>query len=82
MPYYEVMWNPEPGGNVEHIAEHHLTPDDVVLGAASHSHFHASRTWDTAVVWDCEARGVGRAGLGNSILTSRWRETQKPLHIK
>ena len=29
MPYYEIVWNDEPGGNVEHIAEHGLTPDDV-----------------------------------------------------
>ena len=28
-PYYDIIWNPEPGGNVEHIAEHDLTPDDV-----------------------------------------------------
>lgn len=24
-----IVWNPEPGGNLEHIAEHDLTPDDV-----------------------------------------------------
>jgi len=29
MPYYEIVWNDEPGGNVEHIAQHGLTPDDV-----------------------------------------------------
>ena len=29
MPSYDIIWNPEPGGNVEHIAEHDLTPDDV-----------------------------------------------------
>lgn len=29
MPYYEIVWNEEPGGNVEHIAEHGLTPEDV-----------------------------------------------------
>ena len=29
MPYYEVIWNDEPGGNVQHIAEHGLTPEDV-----------------------------------------------------
>jgi len=29
MPYYEFIWNEEPGGNVEHIAEHGLTPEDV-----------------------------------------------------
>jgi hypothetical protein len=29
MPYFEIIWNDEPGGNVEHIAEHDLTPEDV-----------------------------------------------------
>ena len=29
MPYVEIIWNEEPGGNVEHIAEHGLTPEDV-----------------------------------------------------
>jgi uncharacterized DUF497 family protein len=29
MPWYEVIWNFEPGGNVEHIAENGLTPEDV-----------------------------------------------------
>lgn len=29
MPWYDLIWNYEPGGNVEHIAEHGLTPEDV-----------------------------------------------------
>ena len=29
MPYYEIIWNEEPGGNLEHIAEHGLSPEDV-----------------------------------------------------
>jgi len=29
MPQYDIIWNDEPGGNVEHIAEHGLTPEDV-----------------------------------------------------
>ena len=29
MPYFEIIWNEEPGGNIEHIAEHGLTPEDV-----------------------------------------------------
>ena len=29
MPYYEIIWNEELGGNVEHIGEHGLTPEDV-----------------------------------------------------
>ncbi len=29
MPWYDFIWNYEPGGNVEHLAEHGLTPEDV-----------------------------------------------------
>jgi uncharacterized DUF497 family protein len=29
MPWYEIVWNYEPGGNVEHIADHGLDPEDV-----------------------------------------------------
>lgn len=29
MPWFDVIWNYEPGGNVEHIAEYGLTPEDV-----------------------------------------------------
>ena len=29
MPWYDVIWNYEPGGNVEHVGEHGLTPEDV-----------------------------------------------------
>ncbi|MDA1052543.1 MAG: hypothetical protein O3C40_18965 [Planctomycetota bacterium] len=29
MPLFEIIWNEEPGGNVEHIAEHNLKPEDV-----------------------------------------------------
>jgi hypothetical protein len=29
MPWYDVIWNYEPGGNVEHIAEHGLAPEEV-----------------------------------------------------
>lgn len=29
MPYFDLIWNTEPSGNVEYIAEHDLTPEDV-----------------------------------------------------
>lgn len=29
MPYYEIIWNEEPDGNVQHVAEHGLTPEDI-----------------------------------------------------
>ena len=29
MWYYDIVWNPEPDGNIVHIAEHDLTPEDI-----------------------------------------------------
>ncbi len=29
MPYFEIIWNEEPGGSVEHIAKHDSIPEDV-----------------------------------------------------
>jgi uncharacterized DUF497 family protein len=29
MPWYDIIWNYEPGGNVQHIAEHGLGVEDV-----------------------------------------------------
>jgi len=29
MPWFHVHWDDEPGGNVEHIADNDLTPEDV-----------------------------------------------------
>lgn len=29
MPCFAFVWNEQPDGNVEHIAEHGLTPEDV-----------------------------------------------------
>lgn len=28
MPYFDLVWNTEPGGNVEHFLEHGITPED------------------------------------------------------
>ena len=29
MPWYDIIWNYEPGGNADHVAEHGLTPEEV-----------------------------------------------------
>ncbi len=29
MPWFDIIWNYERGGNVVHLAEHGLTPEDV-----------------------------------------------------
>ena len=31
MKWTHVLWDPTPGGNVEHIEEHDLATDDVIL---------------------------------------------------
>jgi hypothetical protein len=40
MPATEIIWNEEPGGNIEHIAENGLSPEDVeeaVLNPVGHA---------------------------------------------
>jgi uncharacterized DUF497 family protein len=29
MPWYDIIWDYQPGGNVEHVSEHGLTPEEV-----------------------------------------------------
>lgn len=29
MPWSQIIWDPTPGGNVEHVEEHDLTTDEV-----------------------------------------------------
>lgn len=29
MPWIDILWDHEPGGNVEHIAEHGISPEEV-----------------------------------------------------
>jgi uncharacterized DUF497 family protein len=36
---FDFIWDEEPGGNVDHIAEHGLTPEDVI-----HAFHHVIRT--------------------------------------
>lgn len=35
---FDFIWDEEPGGNVDHIAEHGLTPEDVI-----HAFHHVER---------------------------------------
>jgi hypothetical protein len=53
MPYYDVLWNYEDAdGNVAHIAEHGLTPEDVnaVLMAPDETRGQ-SVLWTTDCLW-------------------------------
>jgi hypothetical protein len=33
--WHQIIWNEEPGGNIEHVEEHGLTVDDVEHGPAN-----------------------------------------------
>ena len=41
--WQRIIWNEEPGGNVEHIEEHRLTVDDVEHGLATYEDADVSR---------------------------------------
>ncbi len=51
---FDFIWDEEPGGNVEHIAEHDLTPEDVI---------HAFHNVERMTV----SRSSGRLGLFGEI---------------
>lgn len=40
----DFIWDEEPGGNVEHIAEHDLTPEDVIHAFHNIERFETSRS--------------------------------------
>ena len=44
MPATEFIWNEEPGGNIEHIAENGLSPEDVEEAVLNPVGRAASRT--------------------------------------
>lgn len=44
MAWAYVIWDPTPGGNVEHVEEHGLTTDDVDHVLASHESASSSRS--------------------------------------
>ncbi|MGL6094981.1 MAG: hypothetical protein ACRC7O_04140 [Fimbriiglobus sp.] len=64
-PDTQVIWDDEPGGNVEHVSEHGLTPDevdDILFGSTVDTASHATGRpckcgWTTTgrhiiVIWD------------------------------
>jgi hypothetical protein len=45
VPYFDIIWSHEPGGNIEHIAEHDLTQEDVedvLFDPVGHDRSHSS----------------------------------------
>ncbi|MBI2808546.1 MAG: hypothetical protein HYX68_26460 [Planctomycetes bacterium] len=44
MRWTQIIWDPTPGGNVEHVEEHDLTTDDVDYVLECHSSDGTSRT--------------------------------------
>ena len=57
MRWYDVIWNDEPGGNVEHVAEHGLTPDEVEAVLCNPLEKTTSRTSGRPVVTGYTADG-------------------------
>jgi len=58
MAYFEIIWDDEPGGNVEHIAEHDLSPEDVeevIFNPVDHD---VSRSSGLPIVFDSRPMGV------------------------
>ncbi|WP_143300806.1 hypothetical protein [Candidatus Entotheonella palauensis] len=41
---YDFIWDEEPGGNVDHIAEHDLTPEDVIYAFHHVERYTTSRS--------------------------------------
>ncbi len=57
MPWYDIIWNYEPGGNVDHVAQHGLTPEDVEAVICDPLERTTSRTTGRPVVSGFTADG-------------------------
>ncbi len=57
MPWYDIIWNHEPGGNVDHVAQHGLTPEDVEAVICDPLEKTTSRTTGRPVVTGYTADG-------------------------
>lgn len=44
MPWSSIIWDPSPGGNVEHIEEHGLEPEDVDYVLLNHESAGVSKS--------------------------------------
>jgi len=51
MPWYEFIWDDGPDGNVDHVAEHGLTPDDVEFVIMHPESVERSRSSDRTVAF-------------------------------
>jgi uncharacterized DUF497 family protein len=48
MPWFDIIWDYEPGGNIAHLAEHGVTPDEaeeVLMHPAKVEHSRSSGRW-------------------------------------
>ena len=51
MTDFEFMWDEQPGGNVEHLADHGLTPEDVVCAIETAIRHDVSRSSGRPIVY-------------------------------
>jgi hypothetical protein len=54
---YDIVWNPEPDGNMAHIAAHYLTPDDVEEVLLNPVAYDVSRSSGRPIVYGFTANG-------------------------
>lgn len=57
MNWSHILWDPTPGGNVEHVEEHDLTTDDVDHVLQNHHASGKSRTSGRPCVFGCAPDG-------------------------
>ncbi|HUP78578.1 MAG TPA: DUF4258 domain-containing protein [Pirellula sp.] len=51
MPYFEIIWNDEPDGNIQHIAEHDISIEDVEEVLFNPIHRDVSRSSSNPIVF-------------------------------
>ena len=51
MPWFDIIWNYEPGGNVDHVAQHGLTPEDVEYDGVSCDSLRNRRVTDRGTLY-------------------------------
>lgn len=65
--WQQIIWNEEPGGNVEHIEEHGLTVDDVEHVLATHESEDISRSSGLSCVFGHTPAGTYIIGCTNCL---------------
>ena len=57
MPYFDFIWETTDGGNVAHIAEHGLTPEDIEPIVLNPDRLRVSRSSGRPIAFGCAEDG-------------------------